>query len=102
MRPGEEPNSYSDEEEESSESAKTTKTEDITTINSTDADAPASNKPKDEWLIRFEAVNQTNSPNNRTKTLTSAKVSSNSTSSNNVNNNEIIGANGTNDQRQQQ
>lgn len=48
LRPGEEPNSYSDEEDESSESAKGNKTDDITNINSTDASAPASEKPKDE------------------------------------------------------
>lgn len=48
LRPGEEPNSYSDEEEESSESVKANKSEDITNINSTDASNTASDKPKEE------------------------------------------------------
>lgn len=48
LRPGEEPNSYSDEEEESSDSAKANKSDDITDINSTDAANTASDKPKEE------------------------------------------------------
>lgn len=98
LRPGEEPNSYSDEEDESSESAKGNKTDDITNINSTDASAPASDKPKDEWL-KYEAANNSNrsNPNNSTsKSLASVDESS---SNSNSNNNQIIGANGTIDQR---
>lgn len=97
LRPGEEPNSYSDEEEESSESVKANKSEDITNINSTDASNTASDKPKEEWLIWSESSDANNSPNNRTKSFTSVTESSNS--SNILNNYEIIGANGTNDQR---
>lgn len=48
LRPGEEPNSYSDEEEESSELGKANKSEDIKNINSTDAPTATSDKPKDE------------------------------------------------------
>jgi len=48
LRPGEEPNSYSDDEEESSESAKVNKPENITNISSTETSGTASEKPKDD------------------------------------------------------
>lgn len=92
MRPGEEPNSYSDEEEESSESTKANKTEDITNINSTDTSATATDKPKNEWL-KGDAINSNHSLKQTSNSLTSVKESSNY----NSNNNEIIAANGTND-----
>lgn len=97
LRPGEEPNSYSDEEEESSESSKANKNEDITNINSTDASATATDKPKNEWL-KSEPINSNHSLKLTSKSLASVKESSNC----NSNNNEIIAANGTNDQWQKQ
>lgn len=83
LRPGEEPNSYSDEEEESSESVKASKTEDITNI--TDAAATK----KDEWLIWPDPINHQNNP-------------SNSSSNQIKNDRDILAANGTKDQRNKQ
>lgn len=104
LRPGEEPNNYSDEEEDSSESAKG-KTEDITNINSTSDSATASDKPKNEWLKSTAATaasaesNSNRSLTNPTsKSFASVEQSSNCKS----NNNQIIGANGTNDQHLKQ
>lgn len=103
MRPGEEPNSYSDEEEESSESGKANKSEDIKNINSTDgatSETATSDKPKDEWL-KCAPIDPINISNKITKSLASVNESSNN-SSNKLNNNEIIGTIGTTDQRLQQ
>lgn len=105
LRPGEEPNSYSDEEDESSESAKASKSEDITNITDAttatpQAPTPASTK-KDEWLVRSRAITQHNSPIQATKLLASEKERSNC-SSNQINNREKVGTNGTNDLRQNQ
>lgn len=100
MRPGEEPNSYSDEEDESSESGKPSKSEEIKNINSSDAPTATSDKPKDEWL-KCGPIDPIHISNQLTKSLASVNESSNN-SSNKLNNNQIIGTNGTNDPRQQQ